>query len=103
MNKTEIFKKGNSVLYTENQTLDSIFSKDMNTLNKESLLSYLNRKLSSTTEYLNQYNELMKSENPKPQSNRYKDLTSEIYKYNRLTSEWGTLISLIESGKYDSK
>ena len=27
MNKTEIFKKGNSVLYTENQTLDSIFSK----------------------------------------------------------------------------
>jgi len=103
MNKTEIFKKGNSVLYTENQTLDSIFSKDMNTLNKESLLSYLNRKLSSTTEYLNQYNELMKSENPKPQSKRYKDLTSEIYKYNRLTSEWSNLISLIESGKYDSK
>jgi len=27
MNRTEIFKKGNSVLYTENQTLDSIFSK----------------------------------------------------------------------------
>ena len=26
MNKTEIFKKGDSVLYTENQTLDSIFS-----------------------------------------------------------------------------
>ena len=26
MNKTEIFKKGDSVLYVENQTLDSIFS-----------------------------------------------------------------------------
>ena len=27
MNKTEIFRKGDSVLYVENQTLDSIFSK----------------------------------------------------------------------------
>lgn len=26
MNKTEIFRKGDSVLYVENQTLDSIFS-----------------------------------------------------------------------------
>ena len=34
MNKTEIFKKGDSVLYTENQTLDSIFSKGMRNLNQ---------------------------------------------------------------------
>ena len=103
MNKTEIFRKGDSVIYVENKPFDSIFSKDMNTLNKELLLSYLNQKLSSTTEYLNQYNEWMESENPKPQSTRYKDLDSEIYKYNRLKSEWSNLISLIESGKYDSK